>query len=244
MSLARTTCVVTGASSGIGRAIARSLAKAGGTVYTVGRRGDELEALAAGFEGSGALVPMVADLESDAELESLAAKVLEAGDGVDVLVHSAGAITGRGLDDLTISDLDHEYRVNLRAPFELTRRLLPAVRSARGQLVFVNSSAALHAGANNVSYAATKAGLTALADGVRADVNADGVRVLTVYVGRTATPMQEAVHEREGRMYRPELLLRPEDVADVVISALLIPRTGEITDISVRPMHLLPEAPS
>jgi hypothetical protein len=56
--------------------------------------------------------------------------------------------------------------------------------------------------------------------------------------------MQETVHEREGRSYRAEFLLRPEDVADVVISSLLLPRTGEITDISVRPMRKLPEASS
>jgi NADP-dependent 3-hydroxy acid dehydrogenase YdfG len=244
VSLAGTSCVVTGASSGIGRAIARSLAEAGGTVYAVGRRGEELETLAATVEGSGELFPMVADLESDSDLESLASTVLDAAHELDVLVHSAGAITIRTFDELAVSDLDYEYRVNVRAPFELTRTLLPALRRARGQLVFVNSNAALNAGESDVAYAATKAGLRGLADGVRAHVNPDGVRVLSVFAGRTATPMQETIHEREGRTYRTEFLLQPEDVAGVVISSLLLPRTGEITDIMVRPMRKHPEAAS
>jgi len=244
VSLAGHRCVVTGASSGIGRAIALDLARADARVYAVGRRRDELEALAAEAGKTGAVVPVLADLESDADIETVARDVLDAGAYIDVLVHSAGAITLAGIDALTVADLDREYRVNLRAPFELTRRLLPALRTARGQLVFVNSSAALRAGPSNVSYAATKAGLTALADGVRAQVNADGIRVLTVYVGRTATPMQERVHEREGRRYCGELLLRPEDVAEVVVSSLLLPRSGEVTEVSIRPMSKLPEVSS
>lgn len=241
------TCVVTGASSGIGRAIALILNGAGARVYAIGRQAHELAAIAdqaARREGDGEVVPIVADLESDADLGSLARKVLEAESGLDILVHAAGAIAVGGLSSLTVSDLDRQYRVNLRAPFEITRTLLPALRQARGQVVFLNSSAVLHVGASNVSYAATKAGLRALADGLREEVNLDGVRVLTVYVGRTATPMQETVHEREGRMYRDELLLRPEDVADVVVSALLLPRTGEVTEVSVRPMSKLPDVTS
>jgi NADP-dependent 3-hydroxy acid dehydrogenase YdfG len=228
--------VVTGASSGIGRATALGLARAGGRVWAVGRNRGRLDALGAEAGHEGAIVTVVADLENDDELRSIASSVLAETDRVDVLVHSAGAIAIGPLEAVTAADLDREYRVNLRAPYELTRALLPALRRAQGQLVFVNSSAALRASANNASYAATKAGLKALADAVRADVNRDGVRVLTLYVGRTATPMQETVHEHEGKPYRPELLLRPEDVAEVVVSSLSMPRSGEVTDLSIRPL--------
>ena len=97
----------------------------------------------------------------------------------------------------------------------------------------------LVASAPNVLYAATKHGLKAIADGLRDEVNADGVRVISVYPGRTATAMQQFVHDCEGREYRPELLMRAEEVGEVVLSALSLPRSGEVTDVSVRPMAKL-----
>jgi NADP-dependent 3-hydroxy acid dehydrogenase YdfG len=84
-------------------------------------------------------------------------------------------------------------------------------------------------------YASTKHALKAVADSLRAEVDAEGVRVLSVYPGRTATPMQASVHEREGMAYIPERLMQPEDVAGVVINALCLPRTAEVTDIHIRP---------
>jgi NADP-dependent 3-hydroxy acid dehydrogenase YdfG len=83
----------------------------------------------------------------------------------------------------------------------------------------------------------TKHALKALADGLRHEVNAEGVRVLSVYMGRTATPMQREVHVSEGVDYRPLELLQPDDVAEAILSALTLPRTAEVTDIYVRPMR-------
>jgi NADP-dependent 3-hydroxy acid dehydrogenase YdfG len=92
------------------------------------------------------------------------------------------------------------------------------------------------ASASNGQYASTKHGLKALADSLREEVNSRGVRILSIFPGRTATPTQEKVHAGEGRPYRPERLLQPEDVAAVVINALCLPRTAEVTEIKIRPM--------
>jgi short-subunit dehydrogenase len=230
-------CVVTGASSGIGRAVAVSLAHAGAHVYAIGRSQARLDLLVEeAAELDGHVVVVVADLEQDADIERVVREVLSDGDRVDVLVHSAGAIELDAVASTTTTELDRQYRVNLRAPVALTQALLPGLQRARGQVVFINSSAALRASATNVFYAATKAGLKAFADGLREQVNPDGVRVVSVYVGRTATPMQESVHEYEGRHYRPELLLQPGDVVQVVLEALRLPTSAEITDVNVRPM--------
>ena len=86
-------------------------------------------------------------------------------------------------------------------------------------------------------YAATKAALKAMADSLREEVNPDGVRVLSIFVGRTATPMQAALHEAEGKEYRPERLLQPEDIASTIVHALCMPRTAEITEVDIRPMQ-------
>jgi NADP-dependent 3-hydroxy acid dehydrogenase YdfG len=85
-------------------------------------------------------------------------------------------------------------------------------------------------------YSATKHALKAIADSLREEVNAEGVRVVSVYPGRTATPMQAEVHELEGKPYKPERLMQPADVAEVVLTALTLPRTTEVTDLMVRPM--------
>ncbi len=102
--------------------------------------------------------------------------------------------------------------------------------------MFINSSAGLRAGAGISQYAATKHALKAIADSLREEINAEGLRVLSVYPGRTATPMQASVHAMEGKAYHPERLMQPEDVAAVVINALKLPRSAEVTDISVRPL--------
>jgi NADP-dependent 3-hydroxy acid dehydrogenase YdfG len=233
-------CVVTGASSGIGRALAVALAAAGANVWALGRSWERLGALRSDLSGSSARVAsVVVDLEKDEEIEGAADEILAGGDRVDVLVHSAGAIALGAVDSLSAGELDRMYRVNLRSAFVLTQALLPALRRARGQIVVVNSSAALKPSPNNALYAATKVGLKAFADGLRDEVNSDGVRVVSVYVGRTATPMQEWVHEYEGRNYRSELLLRPEDVVHVVLSVLTLPPSAEVTEVSIRPMSKL-----
>jgi NADP-dependent 3-hydroxy acid dehydrogenase YdfG len=237
---ARERCVVTGATSGIGRSLALSLAARGALVWTLGRSAERLEAVAAEAEGlSGSVVPVIADLEREEDLHVASQRVLGEASEVDVLVHSAGAMVLGAFESVLSADFDGLYRVNLRAPFVLTQDLLPALRRARGQVVFVNSSAGLRASAVNALYAATKHGLKAIADGLRDEVNADGVRVISVYPGRTATAMQRFVHDHEGREYRPELLLRAEDVGEVVLAALSVPRSGEVTDVSVRPMTKL-----
>jgi len=119
----------------------------------------------------------------------------------------------------------------------LTQRLLPQLKAAQGQVVFVNSSAGLAARADVVQYAATKHALKAVADGVREQVNGDGVRVLSLYVGRTATRMQAELHAMEGRSYDPTALIQPEDVAALALVVLCLPRSVEVTDISLRPMR-------
>lgn len=86
-------------------------------------------------------------------------------------------------------------------------------------------------------YSATKYALRAFADSLRDEVNADGLRVLSVFLGRTASPMQATLHEMEKKTYNPERLIQPEDVAAIVLAALSVPYTAEVTDIHIRPLR-------
>jgi short-subunit dehydrogenase len=234
--IAHRVALVTGAGSGIGRAVALALAGRGTIVWLVGRTLATLEAVAAEARRLGAeAVCCPADLGRDEDVEALVATLGRDAQGLDMLVHSAAMITMGPVESAPVEELDRQYRVNLRAPYVLTQALLPLLRARRGQIVFINSSAGLTAVPQFSQYSATKAALKALADSLRAEVNASGVRVLTVYPGRTATPMGREVHELEGKAYRPDLLAQPEDVAAVVVAAMEAPPSVEVTDLVLRP---------
>jgi NADP-dependent 3-hydroxy acid dehydrogenase YdfG len=232
-ALAGRVALVTGASSGIGRAVARSLARRGASVAVSGRDVVRLGEVASSLAGRS--VAIAADLGAPTGIAALAERTIAELGRLDVLVHAAGALRLGPLAEVRAEDADELYRVNLRAPLLLTRALLPALREARGWVVFVNSSAALVPSAGNGLYAATKCALASLAKTLRDEVNGDGVRVLSVFPGRTATPMQERVAAFEGDRYGPEHLLQPADVAEAIAEAILLPETAEVTDLVIRP---------
>jgi len=109
------------------------------------------------------------------------------------------------------------------------------LEAAAGQVVFVNSGAGLRANARWGAYAASKFALRALADSLRQEVAERGVRVTTVYPGRTATPMQREVHRQEGRRYDPDAFVRPEDVASQVAALLALEPPSTVSELTIRP---------
>jgi NADP-dependent 3-hydroxy acid dehydrogenase YdfG len=229
--------LVTGGSQGIGRAIALALAARGTRLLLVARQHEPLDAAVTEARALGAAAEGRAiDLLDDDARDRLIAEIDERPSGLDLLVHSAGTIARADVADASIEDFDRQYQANLRAPFALTKGLLPSLARARGQVVFVGSSAALVPRANAAQYAATQAGLRALATSLRDEVNPAGIRVTTVFPGRTATPRQAMIHAWEGKQYRPDRLLQPEDVAAIVVASIALPRTAEVTEISIRPM--------
>ena len=229
--------VVTGASSGVGKTLALALARHGAGLCLVGRRRDALEVVARDARASGVEVKTyVADLSRDDEVRKLAADLQKDFGAIDMVVHSAGVISRGEIATAPVQDFDQQYGINVRAPYLLTQALLPLLKARRGQVVFINSSAGLKATAGVGQYAATKHALKAIADSLRDEVNPAEVRVLSAFLGRTASPMQAEVHRMEGKAYRPELLMQPEDVAWVVLNALSAPRTAEVTDVHVRPL--------
>ena len=156
--------------------------------------------------------------------------------GVDVLVHSAGEFVRSSVAAASLADFDLQYQCNLRAPFALTQCFLPSVSARKGQIVFINSTAGLQAPACISQYAATKHGLKALADSLREEINYLGVRVVSIYLGRTATPMQARIHQLEGRVYHPEKLIQPAEVGNLVVDILSTGREAEIIDVRIRPL--------
>ncbi|MEW2012728.1 MULTISPECIES: SDR family oxidoreductase [Microbacterium] len=225
------TIVLTGAGSGIGQLLAERLTERGDRLVLVARDADRAEDLAAEHPGAAMIV---ADLAQPASLAAAVA-ASDLPDGIDAVVHAAGIVDLGHVEDLTVDSWQDQLAVNLVSPAELTRLLLPRVRAARGQVLFVNSGAGLTAHPQWAAYAASKHGLKALADALRGEEAAHGVRVTTVYPGRTATPMQAQVHAQEGKDYDADAWIQPASVVTAVLTALDLPRDAAITDLSVRP---------
>lgn len=237
-TLSGKTAVVTGASSGIGAGIAICLADEGLEIHLIGRNQAGLDAVAQLAKKKAPRVfTHTGDLSADDELDELSVSLKKKCERLDILIHCAGIFAMAPFESALREDFDRQYRTNVRAPFILTQELLPKLRESRGAVVFINSSAGLSTRANIAQYSATKFALKAVADSLRAEVNAQGVRVLSIYPGRTASPAQAAIHRAEGKEYRPELLMQPADVGRVVVDALKVSATAEVTDINIRPMQ-------
>jgi short-subunit dehydrogenase len=223
------THLVTGAGSGIGTAVARALHARGDDLVLLARDAARAAELAQIFPGSRTLVADLADVE-------LVDRVAGIPDRLDSLLHIAGIVELATVAETSTDDLRAQLDVNLVSPLLLTRACLPALRATRGAVVFVNSGAGLQAGSLWAAYGASKFGLRALADALRAEEQGNGVRVTTVFPSRTATPMQEKVHEQEGRTYDSSLWISPETVAATILHVLDLPRDATIPEVTVRPV--------
>jgi len=236
-SLKNQTAVVTGASSGIGKTLALSLAAQGAEVWLVGRRKEVLEEVGKHVQTLGSRSHACSlDLTCDDDLHDLRDRLEHQVGHLNILVLCGGTIVHGPLAKFSMADLDLMYGSNLRAYHALLQATLPLLRKVRGQIVFVNSTAGLRSGANAALYSATQHAFRSTADTLREEVNSDGIRVLSVYLGRVATPRTEKTFAKEGRPYKPELLVQPEDVAEMVIHSLRLPPTAEVTDMTIRAM--------
>jgi short-subunit dehydrogenase len=209
------THLVTGAGSGIGAELADRLAERGDRVVRLTRD--------------------VVDLSDTVAVARWATDFADDLDGLDSLLHVAGTVELGAVAELDVTVWQRHLEVNLTAPAVLTAHLLPALRASRGTVVFVNSSAGLVANAGWSAYAASKFGLRALADSLRAEESGAGVRVTTVFPSRTATPMQEKVHQQEGRVYDASRWIRPATVVDSILHVLDLPSDATIPELVIRP---------
>ncbi len=221
------THLVTGAGSGIGALVAAALLERGDEVHVVVRSEQRATELAAQLPGA---ITLVADLAHPESVEALPLP-----GRLDSVVHAAGVVQLGTVAELSVQDWAEQLRVNLVAPAALTRVALPALREARGTVVLVNSGAGLFAHPQWSAYAASKHGLRALADALRAEEAGHGVRVTSIYPGRTATPMQEQVHAQEGKEYDAADWIRPETVADAVLHVLDLPVDATVPDLTIKP---------
>ena len=211
--------LVTGATRGIGRVLIDLLD--GHEIIAVGRSASALAALPVAQR-------VVADLADPSSL----ADAVPTWDRLDGVVHCAGVAVRGGLDASSVDQWQQHLAVNVVAPAELTRLLLPALRAARGTVVFVNSGQGLTASGTSTVYASSKYALRGLADSLRA--GEPSLRVCSIFPGRVATDMQRALRRQEGGEYEPARYLQPSTVAAGIVAALTAPDDAVIADVTLR----------
>ncbi len=194
-TLAGRTALVTGASQGIGRAVALSLAEAGAAVAVNYREraADARVVVAAIRHGGGRAMDVAADVSDARAVAGMVATVERELGPVDVLVNNAGLAIIRGIDDLTEEEFDRTIAVNLKSAFLCTKAVLPGMRARKwGRIVNISSGAARGAGGIGPHYNASKAGMEGLTRGYAARVVKDGVTVNAVAPSLIDTDMVRA----------------------------------------------------
>jgi NADP-dependent 3-hydroxy acid dehydrogenase YdfG len=216
--------LITGASGGIGAAIAEALAPTH-TLLLAGRPSPRLDAVADRFGAT--TWPL--DL-TDADQIDTAAEVLT---GLDVLVHNAGVAYPGRVAESTPDQWRATFEVNVTGAVALTLALLPALRAARGQVVFINSGSGINASPGLASYSASKFALRAFADSLRVDEPL--LRVTSIHPGRVDTEMQRDLVAYEGGEYDPARYLTPQTLAGVVAQVVATPPDAHTQQVIIRP---------
>jgi NADP-dependent 3-hydroxy acid dehydrogenase YdfG len=215
--------MITGAAGGLGSAIADALAPTH-TLLLAGRPSDRLDALAARLGAP--TWPL--DLGDPESIESAAEVLTE----LDVLIHNAGVVYPGRVAESSPEEWRATFEVNVIGAVSLTLALLPALRNARGQVIFINSGAGINASPGLASYSASKFALRSFADSLRSDE--PDLRVTSVHPGRFDTDMQRELIAYEGREYAPEQFMKPTTVAAAVAHAVATPPDAHVHEIVIR----------
>ena len=217
--------LVTGASRGIGRAMAEQFAAAGSRVALVARTRDDLDEVADAVDGTA----HVADLADPAEVSGLVSRIEQTDGPLDVLVNNAGVETAGHVLDPSSADVERLFRLNLLTPVELSRQVLPGMLARRrGHIVAMSSLAGVATFPGLAAYGSTKAGLTHFMAGLRADLRGSGVGTTVVEIGPVTTDMMERAKQYGPtrlafeRMFRLGLLVEigPDQVAEATVAAV------------------------
>jgi 3-oxoacyl-[acyl-carrier protein] reductase len=227
------TVIVTGASRGIGRSTALSLANEGAQVALLSRDQAALEEVASEVTRAGgrALVFPV-DFADSSSVPALASSLLAQLESVHALVNNAGTFLEQDLAEMTDDELRHVLDVNLMAPFVLTRELLPALRKTRGQIINVVSTSALQGYPQQSGYCASKAGLLGMMRALALEEKPNGVRIHNLCPGGVDTAFIEGT--RLGERLAGQVMISPDDIGEMIVFLLRQPANVDLSEMVIR----------
>jgi 3-oxoacyl-[acyl-carrier protein] reductase len=230
------TALVTGATQGIGKATAFALGKAGYRIGAVSRTESKLRQLVAhlkeeGIEAAGA----AADVGRQDQVERAVEEIRRALGEIDLLVNNAGVLIAKPFEELTLDDWDTTMATNLRSLYLVTRAVLPAMRRRKaGTVINVASLAARNGFVGGTAYTASKHAVLGFSRSLMLEARKDNVRVITVCPGSVDTAML-----RDQTMLKsdPQRILKPEDVADTIVQAAVLPPRAMVSELDIRPTN-------
>ena len=227
------TVIVTGASRGIGRSTALSLAHEGAQVALLSRDQAALEEVASEVTRAGgrALVFPV-DFSDSSSVPALASSLLAQLESVDALVNNAGTFLDQDLAEMTEDQLRRVLDVNLIAPFALTRELLPALRETRGQIINVVSTSALQGYPQQSGYCASKAGLLGMMRALALEEKPNGVRIHNLCPGGVDTAFIKGT--RLGERLECQVMISPDDIGEMITFLLRQSSNVDLSEIAIR----------
>ena len=230
------TALITGATEGIGRAIAFGLGRAGYQVGVCARTPSKLRTLldelaAAGLTAAG----YPADVGLEADVATLMSHLTATLGPIDVLVNNAGIAVLKPFAELTLDEWDATMATNLRSLFLVTQAVLPGMRERRrGSIVNISSLAGRNGFAGGTAYTASKHAVLGFSRSLMLEVRTDNVRVIAICPGSVDTPLMRTQTAFATRL---EKILQPEDVADTVLAALALPERAMVSELDVRPTN-------
>ena len=231
-----TSALVTGATRGIGRATAFALGRAGYRIGVCARTRAQVDELIADLKGEGIdTAGTCADVGDPAQAARAVEQIAAAVGEIGVLVNNAGVLIARPIEEMTLEDWDSIMTTNVRSLFLMTRAVLPAMRRRReGTIVNVASLAGRNGFAGGTAYTASKHAVLGFSRSLMLEVRKDNVRVVAICPGSVDTSLlrdQPMVHAD------PDRILRPEDVADAILHALLLPTRAMVSELDIRPTN-------
>jgi NADP-dependent 3-hydroxy acid dehydrogenase YdfG len=232
------TAVVTGAGSGVGRAVALALARAGWTVALFGRRKSALqETIKLAGKYSKKLLACPVDISDSAAVERIARSVLKNFKTINLLVNAAGTnAPKRNFRELALADYQQIVNTNLNGAYYCVRAFLPGMRSQKsGTIINIVSDAGKQANAKaGPAYVMSKFGMAGLTQSINAEERGEGIRACAIFPGDINTPLLELRPSPPPAAAR-ELMLQPEDVAACVLLAAQLPSRAIVEEILIRP---------
>jgi NADP-dependent 3-hydroxy acid dehydrogenase YdfG len=232
--------LITGASSGMGRATAIAFAKEGATVALLARRANELEAVASQIRSAGGRASVhAADLADGAATRSAVEATIQEHSKLDIVVYAAGMnIPRRALTVLDPAEWDMMVATNLTGAFHITQAALPQMREqGSGLLIYLSTGAVQKPDVSGVAYQATKHGMVGLAHGTREEEREHGIRTTVIFPGLTETPLLN----KRPVPTPPEVIakaLQPEDVAQACLFVASLPPRARVPELQLLPAGL------
>jgi 3-oxoacyl-[acyl-carrier protein] reductase len=236
MELENKVAIVTGASRGIGRAIAVRFARAGANVVLAARSMSDLEQVAAEIEPLGRSVLAVkTDVTNEAEDQNLIDRTVDRFGSIDILVNNAGIGYFRNVEEMSAQEFDAMWAVNVRGVFLCSKFVLPHMRRQQsGDIINISSLAGRNSFVGGSGYSATKWALIGFARSMMLEVREHNIRVVTLCPGSVDTAFN---HPLAGQRPRRNAIPQAEDIADVALDTIRMPRHVMVSEVDIRPTN-------